>query len=68
MNKILISAIKMYKKLSFLRQPSCRFYPSCSQYSMEAIQKYGSFMGLIKGFIRIAKCNQLNPGGFDPLK
>ncbi|MFH1657666.1 MAG: membrane protein insertion efficiency factor YidD [bacterium] len=43
----------------------CRFYPSCSQYMYEAVQKYGLFKGLAKGIKRISKCHHFNPGGVD---
>ena len=44
---------------------NCRFYPSCSQYSLEAIEKYGTKKGLLKGFKRVLKCHPWNPGGID---
>jgi putative membrane protein insertion efficiency factor len=45
---------------------NCRFYPSCSQYAIDAIEKYGIFKGLFKSIIRILKCNPFHPGGYDP--
>jgi putative membrane protein insertion efficiency factor len=47
--------------------PSCRFYPTCSEYTLQAIEKYG-FYGLWLGFKRIVKCHPFHPGGYDPLK
>ena len=44
---------------------NCRFYPNCSQYTLEAIQKYGIFKGCLKGLKRILRCYPLNPGGVD---
>ncbi|NLU36275.1 MAG: membrane protein insertion efficiency factor YidD [Clostridiales bacterium] len=69
MKNILLSMIRFYRKyISSLFPPSCRFYPTCSQYSMQAIEKYGSLKGLALSIKRILKCNPLHPGGYDPLK
>lgn len=46
---------------------TCRFQPSCSQYTYDAVEKYGTFQGLVKGLKRIFKCHPLSVGGFDPL-
>jgi hypothetical protein len=46
----------------------CRFYPTCSEYTYQAIDKYGIFRGGMKGFLRILRCNPWNPGGEDPLE
>ena len=46
--------------------PMCRFTPSCSQYTIEALRKYGLVRGLISGAGRIIRCNPFHPGGFDP--
>ncbi|MDD2502367.1 MAG: membrane protein insertion efficiency factor YidD [Clostridia bacterium] len=69
MKKLLLTLIRSYRKwISPLFVPSCRFYPTCSQYSMQAIEKYGSLKGLYLSLIRLIKCNPLHPGGYDPLK
>jgi putative membrane protein insertion efficiency factor len=66
MTKILFYLIIFYQKLiSPLVGNKCRFYPSCSEYSILAIKKYGLFRGLCKTFLRIIKCHPLNPGGVD---
>jgi uncharacterized protein len=46
----------------------CRFYPTCSEYSIEAIEKYGAFKGSIISIKRILRCNPFNEGGYDPVK
>lgn len=66
MKKILIALIKLYKKyISPLKTPSCRYYPSCSDYSIQAIEKYGVFKGTLKSLWRILRCNPFSKGGID---
>ena len=68
MKKILVSLIKLYRRfLSPLKPPSCRFYPTCSQYTMEAVEKHGAVKGSFLGLKRILKCHPLHPGGYDPV-
>ncbi|MGA3083847.1 MAG: membrane protein insertion efficiency factor YidD [Thermodesulfobacteriota bacterium] len=60
--------IRVYQKvLSPLFPSSCRFYPSCSEYSFQAIQTYGLIKGLILSFKRIGRCHPFCTGGEDPL-
>lgn len=75
--KIAILFIKLYQKTlsfdhgwfkSYYPHGFCRFYPSCSQYSVEAIEKYGLIKGGLKASWRIMRCNPFNKGGYDPLK
>ncbi|HOJ11397.1 MAG TPA: membrane protein insertion efficiency factor YidD [Clostridiales bacterium] len=69
MKNVLIGAIRLYQKyISPLKPPSCRFYPSCSQYALDAIKKYGSIKGTFMSVRRILKCHPFNPGGYDPVK
>ena len=69
MKKIVISMILFYRKfISPLKAPSCRFYPTCSQYAFEAVEKYGAFKGGYLSLKRILKCHPFHPGGYDPLK
>lgn len=64
---VLIFPIRVYQKtLSRLIGPVCRFYPSCSNYTIEAIRKYGPIVGLWKGVRRVCRCHPWNPGGYDP--
>jgi len=68
MRKVLIYLIKFYQKaISPLFPPSCRFYPTCSEYSVQAISKYGVVKGGIKSVWRILRCNPFNKGGYDPV-
>ena len=69
MEKIIILGIKGYRKyISPLKRPCCIFYPTCSQYTLEAIDKYGAIKGSIMGIKRISRCHPYNEGGFDPVK
>jgi hypothetical protein len=69
MRKVLILIIRGYKKaISPLLPPSCRFYPTCSSYAIQAIEKYGILKGSIKAIYRILRCNPFNKGGYDPVK
>lgn len=65
---VLVAAIRIYQKtLSRALPPSCRFYPSCSQYTLEAIVKYGALKGAWLGARRILRCHPFHPGGYDPV-
>ena len=66
---LLIKFIKFYKFLisPFLGQ-SCRYFPSCSEYSIEALKTYGFFKGLLLSIKRILSCHPWGQGGFDPVK
>lgn len=69
MKRILIFLIKGYQKfISPLFSARCRFYPTCSAYFIQALEKYGFFKGSFLGTKRILKCHPFNPGGYDPLK
>lgn len=60
--------ILFYQKwISPIKPPSCRFYPTCSSYSLQAIDKYGSLKGLWLTLRRIGKCHPFHPGGYDPV-
>jgi uncharacterized protein len=64
--KAMITGIRFYQKvLSPLKPPSCRFYPTCSQYGIEAIERFGPLKGGYLTIKRILKCHPFHPGGFD---
>lgn len=68
MKRILMSIIKVYQKvISPLTPPSCRFYPTCSHYGLEAIEKHGALKGSWLAIRRISKCHPFHEGGFDPV-
>lgn len=56
------------KRISPLKAPSCRFYPTCSQYGIDAVNKHGVIKGCFMLTGRILKCHPFNPGGYDPVK
>lgn len=72
MKRIFISIIKWYQKNISLFFESkgikCKFEPSCSEYSRQAIEKYGVFKGIFFSVKRILRCNPFSKGGYDPLK
>ncbi len=70
MTKIAILLIRFYQKFIskyILRGRNCRFYPTCSQYSLEAYSKYGFLKGTYLTIYRILRCNPFSKGGYDPL-
>lgn len=69
MKRLLIFIIKIYRKyISPYKRPSCKYYPTCSQYAIDAIEKYGSFKGIFMSIWRILRCNPFSKGGYDPVK
>ena len=66
--KIVIGLIRLYQTtLSPLLPRSCRFEPSCSEYTLQSIDKYGVIKGVALGAQRISKCHPFHPGGYDPI-
>lgn len=78
MKKILLKLIRVYQKTKFfhnfifrfffLSDSVCKFKPTCSNYTYQAIDKYGSLKGLFLGFKRVIRCHPFSSGGYDPLK
>lgn len=68
MKGVILLFIMFYKKaISPLLPKSCRFYPTCSSYLYQAIEKYGVFKGLKYGIMRLLRCNPFGEGGYDPV-
>ena len=76
MKKSILLLIRLYQKtlsldhgpLSYITSERfCRFHPSCSQYTLEAVSKYGALKGSWLGLKRICRCHPWNPGGYDPI-
>ena len=68
MRRLAVFLIRLYQwTVSPLLGPRCRFYPSCSHYALEAIERFGSVRGLWLALSRIARCHPFHPGGFDPV-
>ena len=68
MKALLLWMIRFYRSaISPLRPPCCRFIPTCSQYALEAVEKYGALKGGWLAFRRILRCNPFHKGGYDPV-
>ena len=68
MKNFLIRSIKFYQhRISPLFGPRCRYYPTCSHYAVEAIERFGVVYGLFLTIKRLSRCNILFPGGYDPV-
>lgn len=69
MKTLLILVITFYRKyISPLKKPCCRFVPTCSEYALQAVKKYGAFKGGFLALKRVLKCHPFNKGGYDPLR
>ncbi|UCG10547.1 MAG: membrane protein insertion efficiency factor YidD [Dehalococcoidia bacterium] len=68
MKRFALKLIRLYQlTISQVTPPSCRFTPTCSQYTYEAITKHGLFKGVYLGARRLARCHPLHSGGYDPV-
>jgi putative membrane protein insertion efficiency factor len=68
MKYVALALIRFYQKfISPALPPACRFYPSCSHYGYQAIEKYGLFKGGWMAVKRISRCHPFHPGGYDPV-
>lgn len=68
MKAIGIGLIRLYRFVFGWLPSSCRYEPTCSRYTEQAIQKYGLFKGSLMGARRIARCHPWSPGGYDPVR
>ena len=65
---LLLGLIRFYQRaISPYFPPCCRYTPTCSQYALEAVKKYGPFKGGYLALLRILRCNPFHPGGYDPV-
>lgn len=68
MKRWMLALIRFYRQaISPYRQPCCNYTPTCSQYALEAIEKYGALKGGWMAFKRILRCNPFHKGGYDPV-
>ncbi|MBO5370063.1 MAG: membrane protein insertion efficiency factor YidD [Clostridia bacterium] len=69
MKNFVIALINFYRKyISGLKKPCCRFVPTCSEYALQAVNKYGALKGSFLAIKRILRCHPFCKGGYDPLK
>jgi putative membrane protein insertion efficiency factor len=69
MRKLIVAILRLYKwALSPLLPSACRYYPSCSEYMRQAVEKYGPARGVWMGIKRIARCHPFHQGGLDPVR
>ncbi|MCZ8536375.1 membrane protein insertion efficiency factor YidD [Paenisporosarcina quisquiliarum] len=68
MKFLVIGIFRFYQKfISPMTPPSCRFYPTCSHYGVEAVEKHGAFKGIYLAISRILRCHPFHEGGYDPV-
>ena len=68
MKRLLILLIRFYQQaISPFKQPCCKYYPTCSNYALEAIERFGALNGSLLALYRILRCNPFSRGGYDPV-
>ena len=68
MKKLMLKMIRFYQtKISPTTPPRCKYYPTCSQYALEAIETFGAFKGFFLALWRLLRCNPFSKGGIDPV-
>jgi len=68
MRALIVFLLRAYKRvISPLLPPACRFYPTCSEYTMEAVSRHGVLKGLLLGLKRLSRCHPFHAGGLDPV-
>lgn len=63
----MVALLRIYQFFSRMTPPRCRFYPSCSQYAVDAVQRHGPWRGSGLALKRLGRCHPWNPGGYDPV-
>jgi len=68
MKRVLLWLISFYRRnISPMKPPCCRFIPTCSEYALQAVEKYGAFKGGLLALRRVLKCHPFHKGGYDPV-
>lgn len=68
MKSVLVFLIRFYQKaISPYKKPCCKYYPTCSNYAVEAIERFGGFYGFFLALFRVLRCNPFSRGGYDPV-
>lgn len=67
MQRVLVGVIRLYQRVSRFTPPVCRFTPTCSEYTAQAILQHGVLAGLWLGIRRVLRCHPFSPGGYDPV-
>lgn len=68
MKRLLICFVKFYRKyISPLKKPCCKYYPTCSTYALEALERFGAVKGTLLAVYRVLRCNPFSRGGYDPV-
>ncbi len=69
MQAVAIAALRFYKRwVSPLLPSACRYYPTCSEYMLDAVEKHGTARGILMGLRRLSRCHPFHEGGFDPVR
>ncbi|MCR5223684.1 MAG: membrane protein insertion efficiency factor YidD [Bacilli bacterium] len=68
MKNLVIKLIRAYQRAPLKTHGACKFYPTCSEYMIQAIEYHGLLIGILKGIWRILRCNPFSKGGYDPVK
>jgi putative membrane protein insertion efficiency factor len=69
MQELVIGVLRIYKRwISPMLPSACRFHPTCSEYMMESVQRYGASRGIFLGLRRLCRCHPFHEGGIDPVR
>jgi putative membrane protein insertion efficiency factor len=69
LRNFVLTILRIYKRwISPMLPSACRFHPTCSEYTMEAVEKHGALRGVWMGILRLLRCHPFHEGGFDPVR